>query len=77
MESVQRKFININISPVHMLLNVALMGAMTVIMLKNIQHWAVYCVAITLIIIVLSVRPLLVFAKQLLKGLMNRKRGNA
>ena len=72
-----KKFININISPVHMLLNVALMGAMTVIMLKNIQHWAVYCVIITLIIIILSVRPLLVFAKQLLKGLMNRKRGKA
>ena len=72
-----RKFININISPLHMLLNTGLMGAMTVIMLKNIQHWAVYCVIITLIIIILSVRPLLIFAKQLLKGLMNRKRGKA
>ena len=72
-----RKFININISPLHMVLNTALMGAMTFIMLRDIQHWAVYCVVITLVIIALSVKPLLVFAKQLLKGLLNRKRGKA
>jgi O-antigen/teichoic acid export membrane protein len=72
-----RKFININISPVHLLLNTALMGAMTVIMLRNIQHWAVYCVVITLVIIILSIRPLFVFAKQLLRGLLKKKKGNA
>ena len=71
-----RKFININISPVHLLLNTALMGAMTVIMLRNIQHWAVYCVVITLVIIILSIRPLFVFAKQLLRGLLKKKKGN-
>ena len=72
-----RKFIHINISPVHLLLNTALMGAMTVIMLRNIQHWAVYCVVITLVIIILSIRPLFVFAKQLLRGLLKKKKGNA
>lgn len=72
-----RKFININISPVHLLLNTALMGAMTFIMLRNIQHWAVYCVVITLVIIILSIRPLFVFAKQLLRGLLKKKKGNA
>ena len=71
-----RKFININISPVHLLLNTALMGAMTFIMLRNIQHWAVYCVVITLVIIILSIRPLFVFAKQLLRGLLKKKKGN-
>lgn len=71
-----KKFIDINISPVQMVLNCALMGAMSYIMIADLQHYPVYCVAITLVIVVINTRPLLVFAKQLLKSLKNRKKGN-
>jgi len=70
-----KKFININISPLQMLLNVALMGAMSYIMIADITHYPVYCIVITAVIIVFNTRPLLVFAKQLLKSLKHRKKG--
>ena len=71
-----RKFININISPVQMIVNVALMCTMSYIMIADIQHYPVYCAVITLVIMVFNLRPLLVFAKQLLNGLKNKKKGN-
>ena len=70
-----KKFININISPVQMLLNVALMGGMTYIMIADIPHYIVYSLVITFVIVVVNTRPLLVFAKQLLRSLKNKKKG--
>ena len=53
----------------------ALLGAMSYIMIADITHYPVYCIAITAVIIVFNTRPLLVFAKQLLKSLKHRKKG--
>ena len=50
------------------------MGAMSYIMIADITHYPVYCVAITLVIILFNTRPLLVFAKQLFKSLKNRRK---
>ena len=72
-----KKYIHINISPIHMLINIGLMAAMSYVMIANVKYWAVYGVVITFIITVLSAKPLFIFAKQLLKGLSERKRGRA
>ena len=72
-----RKFININISPIQLIINVALTGAMSYIMIADIPHNFIISIVITLVIIAVNIKPLLGFALQLLKGLTKRKRGNA
>ena len=72
-----RKFIDINISPLQMLANVALMGAMSYILIANVPHNFIISIGITVVIMIINTKPLLVFAKQLLKGIMKRKRGTA
>ncbi|MBR5251791.1 MAG: oligosaccharide flippase family protein [Oscillospiraceae bacterium] len=71
-----KKFIDINISPLQMIVNILLMVTMSWIMIADVQHYAVYSVVITLLICAFNVRPLLVFAKQLLKNLKQRKKGS-
>ena len=72
-----RKFININISPIQLIINVALTGGMSYIMIAGIPHNFIISIVITLVIIAVNIKPLLGFALQLLKGLTKRKRGNA
>ena len=72
-----RKFININISPIQLIINVALTGGMSYIMIADIPHNFIISIVITLVIIAVNIKPLLGFAMQLLKGLTKRKRGNA
>jgi O-antigen/teichoic acid export membrane protein len=72
-----RKFININISPIQLIINVALTGGMSYIMIADIPHNVIISIVITLVIIAVNIKPLLGFAMQLLKGLTKRKKGNA
>lgn len=72
-----RKFININIAPMQLLLNVLLMGGMSYAMIADVQHNIIISVVVTLIIVVINAKPLVAFAMQLLKGILNRKRGKA
>ena len=72
-----KKFIDINISPLQLVVNVALMGGMSYAMIADMQHNLIISIVITVVIIAFNTKPLLVFAKQLLKGLMRRKRGKA
>ncbi|MBE6894973.1 MAG: lipopolysaccharide biosynthesis protein [Ruminococcaceae bacterium] len=72
-----RKFININISPLQLIFNVALMGAMSYTMIADIQHNVIISIVVTLLIVIINAKPLLTFANQLLKGLLKRKRGKA
>ena len=72
-----RKFININISPIQLIINVALTGGMSYIMIADIPHNFIISIVITLVIIAVNIKPLLGFAMQLLKGLTKRKKGNA
>ena len=53
------------------------MGGMSYIMIAGLPHNFLISIAITLVIMAVNVKPLLGFANQLLKGLLNRKRGNA
>ena len=72
-----RKFININISPLQLAVNVLLMGGMSAIMIMQVKHCAVISVIFTLFICIFNAKPLIVFANQLLKSILKRKRGNA
>lgn len=72
-----RKFININISPIQLIINVSLMGAMSYAMIADLPHNAIISIVITAVIMAVNVKPLLGFANQLLKGILNRKRGKA
>ena len=72
-----RKFIDINISPIQLIINVALTGGMSYAMIADLPHNFVISIVITLLIMAVNIKPLLGFALQLLKGLTKRKRGNA
>ena len=72
-----RKFININISPIQLIINVSLMGAMSYAMIADLPHNVLISIVITVVIMAVNVKPLLGFANQLLKGILNRKRGKA
>ena len=72
-----RKFININISPIQLIINVALMGAMSYAMIADLPRNVLISIVITVVIMAVNVKPLLGFANQLLKGILNRKRGKA
>ena len=72
-----RKFININISPVQLIINVALMGGMSYALIANLPHNVAITIVITLAIMAVNIKPLLGFAMQLLRGLTKRKKGTA
>ena len=72
-----RKFININISPIQLIINVSLMGAMSYAMIADLPRNVLISIVITMVIMAVNVKPLLGFANQLLKGILNRKRGKA
>lgn len=68
-----KHFIDINISPLQMIINVLLMSSMSFIMIKDIKNYSIYCLIITIVIMIFNAHPLIVFAKQLLKSLKNKK----
>lgn len=72
-----RKFININLSPFILLINVLLMGGMSYAMITNVKHNVLISILITAIIIAINIKPLINFAKQLLREFFNRKRGKS
>lgn len=71
-----KKFIDMNISVFQMIVNVVLMSGMGYIMIKNIKHYALYSVIITMVIIAFNAGPLIKFAKQLLRSLKRKKGKN-
>ncbi|MEG3028870.1 MAG: oligosaccharide flippase family protein [Oscillospiraceae bacterium] len=69
-----KKFININISPFQLALNVALMCAMSYGTVMQVKYNVLISVGVTAAIILLNLPPLLGFLKQILKSVLNKKR---
>ena len=69
-----KKFININISPVFMLTNLALTGALAFVMVNEVSYWLVISIALTAVIIAFNFVPLFAFVKSILKALLGRKK---
>ena len=69
-----KKFININISPVFMLTNLALTGALAFVMVNEVVYWLVISIALTAVIIAFNFIPLFAFVKSILKALLGRKK---
>lgn len=69
-----KKFININISPLQLIVNVALMCGMSYAMVTSVKNYLWISIAITGVIIIINLPPLIGFLKQLLKAIKNKKR---
>ena len=69
-----KKFININISPVFMLTNLALTGALAFVMVNEVSYWLVVSIVLTAVIIAFNFVPLFAFVKSILKALLGRKK---
>ena len=69
-----KKFIDINISPVFMAVNVMLTAALAVIMVNEISYWIVISILLTMAIIAFNFIPLFTFVKSLLKSLLGKKK---
>jgi len=69
-----KKFIDINISPLFMAVNVVLISALAFVMVNELKYWIVISVGLTAVIIAFNFMPLFSFAKTILKSLLGRKR---
>ena len=69
-----KKFIDINISPLFMAVNLRLIGALSFIMVQEINHWIVISIALTAVIVAFNFMPLFSFVKSLLKSLLGKKK---
>ena len=69
-----KKFIDINISPLFMVANVGLIGALSFVMIAEIKFWIAISIALTVAIVAFNFIPLFTFVKSLLNSLLGRKR---
>ena len=69
-----KKFIDINISPLFMVANVGLIGALSFVMIAEIKFWITISIALTVAIVAFNFIPLFTFVKSLLNSLLGRKR---
>jgi len=69
-----KKFIDINISPLFMAVNVVLISALAFVMVNELKYWIIISVGLTAVIIAYNFMPLFSFAKTILKSLLGRKR---
>ena len=69
-----KKFIDINISPVFMAVNVLLTIALAVVMVNEISYWIIVSILLTAVIIAFNFIPLFTFVKSLLKSLLGKKK---
>lgn len=69
-----KKFIDINISPLFMAVNLGLIGALSFVMVQEISHWIVISIALTAVIVAFNFMPLFSFVKSLLKSLLGKKK---
>ena len=67
-----KKFINISISPLFMAVNVALIGILSLVMVKEVTHWIIISVVLTAIIVVYNFLPLFSFVKPLVKAVIRK-----
>lgn len=70
-----KRFIDVNISPLQMGINVILLLTMSWLMLTDVNNFEIINLLITLLIIVINSTPLVRFSKQILKGLKTKKKG--
>lgn len=68
-----KKIIDIDISPVFMTMNVLLMTALSVIMLKEYTAWAVMASVVTAVVVAINAVPLISFVMPMLKKFLHRK----
>jgi hypothetical protein len=61
-----------NISPVFMLVNVALTATLAFVMVNEVSHWLIISVVLTAAVVVFNFIPLFSFVKSLLKSLMRK-----
>lgn len=69
-----KKFIDINISPLFMAVNVALISTLAFVMVNELKYWIIISVGLTAVIIAYNFMPLFSFVKTILKSLLGRKR---
>ena len=69
-----KKFIDINISPLFMAVNLGMIGALSFITVQEINHWIVISIALTAVIVAFNFMPLFSFVKSLLKSLLGKKK---
>ncbi|MEG1049420.1 MAG: polysaccharide biosynthesis C-terminal domain-containing protein [Oscillospiraceae bacterium] len=69
-----KKLININISPLQLIVNVALMCGMSYVTVTQQKYNVLISVAVTAVIVLINLPPLLGFLKQTLKSILNKKR---
>ena len=69
-----RKFINISVSPLFMLVNVGLMAVLSLVMIYEVKHWIIISVVMTAVIIAYNFVPLFSFVKSILRSLLKRRR---
>ncbi len=69
-----RKFINISVSPLFMLVNVGLMAVLSLVMVYEVKHWIIISVVMTAVIIAYNFVPLFSFVKSILRSLLKRRR---
>lgn len=69
-----KKFIDINISPVFMAVNVLLTAALAIVMVNEISYWIIISILLTAVIIAFNFIPLFTFVKSLLKSLLGKKK---
>ncbi|MEG0091939.1 MAG: hypothetical protein RSA20_08975, partial [Oscillospiraceae bacterium] len=69
-----KKLININISPLQLIVNVALMCGMSYVTVAQQKYNVLISLAVTAVIVLINLPPLLGFLKQTLKSILNKKR---
>jgi len=69
-----RKFINISISPLFLAVNVALLGALSYMMVAEVKNWIIICTVLTAVIVAYNFMPLFSFVKSLLKSLLRKRK---
>ncbi len=67
-----KKFINISISPLFMAVNVLLIGVLSFVMVKEMTHWVIISVVLTVVIVIYNFVPLFSFIRPLIKAVMQK-----
>lgn len=71
------RFISVDVSPLFMSANVIMMGALSAVMLFEINHWIPIAIALTAVIVLVNFRPLFIFMLPVIKKILGRRRAKA
>lgn len=72
-----KKYIDIDISPVFLTVNLALISRLSYVMVNSVNMWLAISVAITAVIVAVNIMPLMGFIKTILYSLRKKKRTRA